>query len=102
MTHIKTQIITLVPVAQFLSVRPIFASTESQESKYYIGVRNRMRQCALRPVLRFEMVISFEGGFKMKNVFSKMFLKWPKYRVYKFSAKKFFEQKSAFLKAIDL
>ena len=149
MTLIKTQIITLVHLAQILSVRPIFASTESQESKYYIGVRNRMRQCtlrhflrhkfltlvsvvqsesvipfwtlaapqkfkyrigahnetwqgALRPVLRFEMVISFEGGFKMKNVFSKMFLKWPKYGVYKFSAKKFFGQKSTFLKAIDL
>ena len=92
MTHIKTQIITLVPVAQFLSVRPIFASTESQESKYYIGVRNRMRQCALRPVLRFEMVISFEGGFKMKNVFSNS----------NFQQKKFSIEKSTFLKAIDL
>ena len=52
MTHIKTQTLTLLSVAQFLSVRPIFASTESQESKYDIGVRNRTRQCALGPILR--------------------------------------------------
>ena len=57
MTHFKTQIITLVPVAQFLSVRPIFTSTESQESKYYIGACNGTRQCALWPILRPD------GGF---------------------------------------
>ena len=70
MTHFKTQIITLVPVAQSLSVRPIFASSESEEFISYIGVGNRLRQCTLRPVFRFEMVISFIGGFKMKNLFS--------------------------------
>ena len=56
-THFKTRIITLVSVAQSLSVRPIFASTESQESKYYIGVHNRTWQCALGPFLRPD------GGF---------------------------------------
>ena len=47
MTHFKTQFLTLASVAQSLSVRPFIASTESREFKYYIGVRNRTRQCAL-------------------------------------------------------
>ena len=57
MTHFKTRIITLVPVAQSLSVRPIFASSESEEFISYIGVGNRWRQCTLWPILRPD------GGF---------------------------------------
>ena len=47
MTHIKTQTLTLLSVAQFLSVRPIFASTEPHEFDYDIAMRNGTRQCAL-------------------------------------------------------
>ena len=47
MTHVKNQTLTLLSVAQSLSVRLIFASAESQESKYYIGV---CKQNALGPI----------------------------------------------------
>ena len=93
---LRHEFLTLVSVVQSESVIPFWTSAEPQEFKSDIGAHNETRQWALRHVLRFQMVISFEGGFKMKNVFSKMFLKWPKYGVYKFSAKIFFWRKINF------
>ena len=93
---LRHKFLTLVSVVQSESVIPFWTSAEPQEFKSDIGAHNETRQWALRHVLRFQMVISFEGGFKMKNVFSKMFLKWPKYGVYKFSAKIFFWRKINF------
>ena len=93
---LRHEFLTLVSVVQSESVISFWTSAEPQEFKSDIGAHNETRQWALRHVLRFQMVISFEGGFKMKNVFSKMFLKWPKYGVYKFSAKIFFWRKINF------
>ena len=40
------------PVVRFERVRPFFDSTQSQESKSEVAVRNKTRQCALWPILR--------------------------------------------------
>ena len=91
--------LSLVSLVQFSSVLPFFTSTESQEFNSDIGVRNGTRQCALRPVLRFEMALTFTGALKMKNVFSKKVLDWPKYGICKFSAKFFFMWESTYSRA---
>ena len=39
------------PVVRFEHVRTLFDSTQSQESKSEVAVRNKTRQCALGPVL---------------------------------------------------
>ena len=44
--------VSQLPVVGFEHVRTLFDSTQSQESKYDIGLRNGTRQCALRPILR--------------------------------------------------
>ena len=40
---------------------PFFASTESQESKSDVSLRNRTRQCALEPILRLHLQMGGNG-----------------------------------------
>ena len=49
--------ISQLPVVGFEHVRTLFDSTQSQESKYDIGLRNGTRQCALRPILRLPLYL---------------------------------------------
>ena len=57
MTHFKTHSVSLVSLVQSWHVRPFFASTESQESKSEIAVRNKTWQCALWPILRTKFLL---------------------------------------------
>ena len=43
--------VSQLPVVRFEHVRTLFDSTQSQESKSEVAVRNKTRQCALGPVL---------------------------------------------------
>ena len=47
--------VSQLPVVGSEHVRTLFDSTQSQESKSEVGVRNRTRQCALGPILRQEV-----------------------------------------------
>ena len=44
--------VSQLPVVTSAHVRTLFDSTQSQESKSEVIVRNRTRQCALGPILR--------------------------------------------------
>ena len=44
--------VSQLPVVRFEHVRTLFDSTQSQESKSDVSMRNRMRQCELGPILR--------------------------------------------------
>ena len=57
MTFFKTWFLTLVSVVQSLSVRPFFASTESQEYNSDIVSHNITRNCAQGPILRHDLFI---------------------------------------------
>ena len=46
-----------LPVVRFEHVRTLFDSTQSQESKSEVSLRNRTRQCALGPILRHTLYL---------------------------------------------
>ena len=60
-THIPPQQLFLavsqLPVVRSEHVRTIYDSTQSQESKSEVAVRNRTRQCALGPILRHTLYL---------------------------------------------
>ena len=43
--------VSQLPVVRFEHVRTLFDSTQSQESKSEVSLRNKTRQCALGPIL---------------------------------------------------
>ena len=59
-THHPQQLfltVSQLPVVRSEHVRTIFDSTQSQESKSEVAVRNRTRQCALGPILRHNLYL---------------------------------------------
>ena len=49
--------VSQLPVVGSEHVRTLFDSTQSQESKSEVAVRNRTRQCALGPILRHTLYL---------------------------------------------
>ena len=50
---------SMAPVVRFEQVRTLFDSSQSQEFKFYIGLRNRTRQRALGPILMHNVYLWF-------------------------------------------
>ena len=49
--------VSQLPVVRSEQVRTLFVSTQSQESKSEVSLRNRTQQCALGPILRHTLYL---------------------------------------------
>ena len=54
--------VSQLPVVRSEHVRTLFDSTQSQEYKSEVSLRNRTRQCALGPILRHTLYLWYLGS----------------------------------------